>query len=137
MDILGTPTTKDWPKLSSMPDYAAWIAERRTDTYVFMYLTCSIVSSLHQWYVDRAFTSHGFDLFAKILAYDPERRLTASEALKHPWFHEEPLPLKVCVYPALTKSIFPSKSPYPPGRMVQPDTHSSVAAASRSRKPRV
>lgn len=102
MDILGTPTTKEWPKLSSMPDYTAWIAERRTDTYVLSPLTYRIVSSLQQWYVDRAFTSHGFDLFAKVLAYDPERRFTASEALKHPWFHEEPLPLKVYVHTHLT-----------------------------------
>ena len=106
MDILGTPTTKEWPKLSSMPDYTAWIAERRTDTYVFSPLTYRISSSLQQWYVDRAFTSHGFDLFAKVLAYDPERRFTASEALKHPWFHEEPLPLKVYVHLASDVKVY-------------------------------
>jgi len=34
----------------------------------------------------------GFDLLNKLLTYDPEKRITAEEALNHEWFREVPLP---------------------------------------------
>jgi cell division cycle 2-like protein len=37
-------------------------------------------------------TDTGLDLLQKLMAYDPTKRLTALEALKHPWFSESPLP---------------------------------------------
>ncbi|EIN13497.1 Pkinase-domain-containing protein [Punctularia strigosozonata HHB-11173 SS5] len=37
-------------------------------------------------------TNAGIDLMMKLLTYDPERRITAEEALKHPYFSESPLP---------------------------------------------
>ena len=33
----------------------------------------------------------GLDLMLKMMTYDPSKRITAEEALKHPWFKEEPL----------------------------------------------
>jgi serine/threonine protein kinase len=33
-----------------------------------------------------------FDLLCKMVEYDPTKRITASEALDHPYFKEEPLP---------------------------------------------
>jgi len=33
----------------------------------------------------------GVDLMKKLLALDPEERISASQALEHPWFQEEPL----------------------------------------------
>ena len=32
----------------------------------------------------------GLDLLQKMMTYDPSKRLSAEEALKHPWFREEP-----------------------------------------------
>lgn len=37
-------------------------------------------------------TSHGLDLLTQLLAYDPEKRISAEAALKHPYFTESPLP---------------------------------------------
>ena len=34
----------------------------------------------------------GFDLLARLLEYDPKRRITADEALQHAWFRELPAP---------------------------------------------
>ena len=47
---------------------------------------------MYQWYVERAGTSKGFHLFERLLRYDPEQRISASDALSHSWFHEDPLP---------------------------------------------
>lgn len=41
---------------------------------------------------------------SKLLSYDPETRLTAREALKHPYFTESPLPQDPSLFPT-----FPSK----------------------------
>ena len=32
----------------------------------------------------------GLDLMTKMFAYDPKSRISAAEALDHPWFKEEP-----------------------------------------------
>lgn len=37
-------------------------------------------------------TEAGLDLLSRLLAWDPSSRLTATEALAHPWFREMPLP---------------------------------------------
>ncbi|KZT06865.1 Pkinase-domain-containing protein [Laetiporus sulphureus 93-53] len=37
-------------------------------------------------------TSAGLDLLSRLLTYDPEMRISATEALKHPYFSESPLP---------------------------------------------
>lgn len=42
----------------------------------------------------------GFDLLSRLLTYDPRKRITAKEALKHPWFNELPAPQKREMMPA-------------------------------------
>jgi cell division cycle 2-like protein len=37
-------------------------------------------------------SKEGFDLLNKMLTFDPRRRITAQEALAHPFFQERPLP---------------------------------------------
>ncbi len=36
-------------------------------------------------------TDCGLDLLQKLMTYDPSKRLTAEEALQHPWFKEAPV----------------------------------------------
>ncbi|KHN34402.1 Cyclin-dependent kinase G-2 [Glycine soja] len=47
-------------------------------------------------------SEQGFDLLKQLLTYDPEKRITAEDALLHDWFHEAPLPKSDF------KPIFPS-----------------------------
>jgi cell division cycle 2-like protein len=44
------------------------------------------------------------DLLCRLLTYDPEKRISAEEALKHAYFSESPLPKDSSLFPT-----FPSK----------------------------
>jgi cyclin-dependent kinase 8/11 len=47
---------------------------------------------LSDWCQSRIRSPQGYDLLRRLFVYDPERRLTAREALMHKWFQEEPRP---------------------------------------------
>lgn len=49
-------------------------------------------------------TESGLDLLSKLLAYDPDRRISAEEALQHAYFKESPAPQDPSLFPT-----FPSK----------------------------
>ncbi|KAF9015314.1 kinase-like domain-containing protein [Cyathus striatus] len=76
--LLGPPTKTTWPDYASLP-----LAKTLTlpapqppmFRQKFPYLTTS-----------------GIDLLMSLLTYDPDQRISAEEALKHPYFTESPLP---------------------------------------------
>ncbi|KAI8448486.1 kinase-like domain-containing protein [Phakopsora pachyrhizi] len=76
---LGRPTEEIWPGFRSLPS-----ANKLDLNSVQPY------STLRQKF--RYVTEAGIDLMNKLLCYDPEQRITAEEALKHPYFIETPLP---------------------------------------------
>ena len=40
-------------------------------------------------------TEHGLDLLSRLLAYDPQQRITAAEALRHPYFTHVSQPAQI------------------------------------------
>ncbi|KAF8973717.1 kinase-like domain-containing protein [Flammula alnicola] len=76
--LLGPPTKNSWPEYFSLP----------------LAKTLSLPSSQpHQFRQKFQYlTSAGLDLLMSLLTYDPERRISAEEALEHPYFTESPLP---------------------------------------------
>ncbi|KAL3571231.1 hypothetical protein D5086_028480 [Populus alba] len=82
---LGTPNETTWPGLSKLPGAKANFVKQPHNQlrkkFPFTPFTGSPVLS-----------DLGFDLLNKLLTYDPEKRITADDALNHPWFHEVPLP---------------------------------------------
>lgn len=66
------PDEEIWPGFSQLP-HAKSIASSR--------YTYSTLRS-HFPYL----TEQGMDLMSKLLTYDPKKRITAQEALKHPYF---------------------------------------------------
>jgi len=76
--LLGPPTREAWPEYSSLP----------------LAKTLSIPSpQAHQFRSKFPYLStNGLDLLMCLLTYDPERRITAEEAMQHPYFSESPLP---------------------------------------------
>ncbi|KAJ1558223.1 Cyclin-dependent kinase 11B [Cladochytrium tenue] len=89
--MLGTPNERIWPGFSDLPSVRA----------------VNFVKQPFQNLRGRftRLTESGVNLLSRLLTYDPKKRMTASEALKHPYFTESPLPLDPQLFPT-----FPSKS---------------------------
>jgi cell division cycle 2-like protein len=70
--LLGPPTNDSWPEYSSLP-----LAKTITPPS----------PQPHQFRQKFPFlTIAGIDLLSSLLTYDPERRISAEEALQHPYF---------------------------------------------------
>ncbi|KAE7996959.1 hypothetical protein FH972_001635 [Carpinus fangiana] len=68
--ILGTPTEADWPGVTSFPDFKPSFPKwTRNDE--------ALVPSL---------SDDGLDLLEALLIYDPANRISAKQALQHPYF---------------------------------------------------
>ncbi|OWZ70477.1 cell division cycle 2-like [Cryptococcus neoformans] len=89
--LLGRPNDESWPGYSTLP------LVQKINTVGPMF------STLRQKF--KHLTYEGHNLLSSLLCYDPERRITAEEALKHPYFSEHPLPK----HPDLFSS-FPSQA---------------------------
>lgn len=82
-EVMGTPTKERWPTIDHLPDYPQLAS----------FPQCS--SSLKQVYQMMVGNKSeaGFNLLSSLLEYDPLKRITAEDALNHPYFQEEPKPL--------------------------------------------
>ncbi|RHZ56105.1 hypothetical protein Glove_406g104 [Diversispora epigaea] len=83
--LLGMPNEKIWPGFSKLP---------HTKNMPF-------VKQIHNTLRSRFpyLTENGIDLMSKLLTYDPAKRITAEEALKHSYFTESPLPKDPEMFP--------------------------------------
>jgi len=76
--LLGPPTAYTWPGYSKLPlSKTLNLPQAHLPGFRqrFPYLSLA-----------------GIDLISELLQYDPDKRLSAEEALKHPYFSESPLP---------------------------------------------
>ncbi|GAX80600.1 hypothetical protein CEUSTIGMA_g8035.t1 [Chlamydomonas eustigma] len=83
--LLGTPTDEQWPGLKSLPNFGKVVLKQ---------LPSQLRNKFQNSFGGAVITEAGFDLLSQLLAWDPERRITAEAALKHKWFAEAPLPQK-------------------------------------------
>ncbi|KAJ4299083.1 Cyclin-dependent kinase catalytic subunit [Kalmusia sp. IMI 367209] len=69
--VLGTPTEQDWPGVTSFPDYKASFPKWNKQDIA------GTVTSLDDY---------GLDLLDALLVYDPAGRISAKQAVIHPYF---------------------------------------------------
>jgi len=75
--LLGTPDRKSWPSIVELPE------GQSSSQWPTFSVEANPFSGLHPELDDA-----GMDLLAKLLRYDPETRISAMEALEHPWFND-------------------------------------------------
>lgn len=79
-------------------------------------------------------SSTAIDLLTRLLQFDPTKRLTAAEALNHPYFTGAPLNSNAMPPPAVPGSMAPPSYNYPHPHAQQPQpaqyVHASQAAAN-------
>ncbi|CAN6304165.1 unnamed protein product [Urochloa humidicola] len=76
-EVLGVPDDAAWPWFS-YTQFAAEMPERGKQLYKSSVLRCK--------FPETKLSNEGFDLLSGLLTCNPDKRLTAAAALKHPWF---------------------------------------------------
>ncbi|OMJ25941.1 Cyclin-dependent kinase 11B [Smittium culicis] len=89
--LLGSPTQENWPQFSALPNSKLFN------------LSKSYKPVLRKKFTNM--TQSGIDLLCSLLDYNPDTRISARDALNHPYFSEHPLPKDPLLFPT-----WPSKS---------------------------
>jgi cyclin-dependent kinase 7 len=90
--ILGTPTDQDWPQMRSLPNFIEFEEFPRTP--------------LKQIFL--AATDDALNMLSRMLSYDPNKRITAQDALLHPYFVNDPKPSQPSDLP-MPRKVFESQ----------------------------
>jgi cell division cycle 2-like protein len=100
--LLGPPNVADWPEFASL---------EHAQNYTFNTRNAAQGSRLRELFPTHSFSAssnalseQGFNLLQGLLTYNPAKRLTAAEALAHPYFSEAPLPQSSVLMPTFPAS---------------------------------
>ena len=78
-ELLGTPCEETWPGISQLPDYGKLMFKQRPRV--------DMKTVFPSW------SPEALDLFEQFIIYEPGKRISARQALHHPWFSIEPTPI--------------------------------------------
>ncbi|CAN6238558.1 unnamed protein product [Urochloa humidicola] len=83
--VLGTPNEERWHGYSKLTGAKGKFVKQPYNRLRDKFPRVSFTGGL-------TLSEAGFDLLNRLLTYDPEKRISADDALKHDWFREVPLP---------------------------------------------
>ena len=89
-ELLGAPNHHIWPNYHSLPKYK----EMTQQIEMKKQYEYNQIESMFAVY-----KANCLDLMKHLLAYDPSKRITATNAIKHPFFKEMPMPCTVDMMP--------------------------------------
>ncbi|KAI9205952.1 kinase-like domain-containing protein [Polychytrium aggregatum] len=93
--VLGTPTKERWPGIEHMPEYVnlKGLLQRPQDGPGGPHNQSNDLRKFYSTYASSK-CEEGMNLLQAMLEYDPNKRITADEALVHPYFSNDPRPSK-------------------------------------------
>jgi cyclin-dependent kinase 8/11 len=77
--VISSHPADEWHGVVHMPEWKTYLSQGPYQTN----------TPLIQWYNQRGGSANGFDLLTQLFKWDPARRITARQALAHPWFQED------------------------------------------------
>ncbi|KAL2075981.1 hypothetical protein VTL71DRAFT_924 [Oculimacula yallundae] len=92
VEIMGIPTKDKWPHLVNMPEYnqlstlSSSSSKSGSHLEKWYYATINAHGGSNAPSSNASLGVEGYKLLSSLLEYDPERRLTAQQALLHPFF---------------------------------------------------
>lgn len=92
VEIMGIPTKDKWPHLVNMPEYnqlstlSSSHSKSGSNLEKWYYTTINTHGGTNVPSSNASLGLEGYKLLSSLLEYDPERRLTAQQALQHPFF---------------------------------------------------
>ncbi|XP_046848730.1 cyclin-dependent kinase 8-like [Xenia sp. Carnegie-2017] len=97
--VMGFPQERDWEDIKRMPEHPTLMKDFKKNSYS----TSQLSSYMEKYKVHQE--SKAFQLLSRLLVMDPNKRMTAEQALQDGYFREEPLPL--------SDAFGPDPIPYP------------------------
>lgn len=92
--LLGQPDLSQWEEATELPYFKNYNFTKKIPSKL------RAAFPKHSYTGQNYLTDCGFDLLTRLLCYNPNDRLTASEALQHPWFNETPRTQDISMMPS-------------------------------------
>ena len=95
--VLGTPTEEEWEGCAALPDWMSFPRKEKMDLRKIFGVEVGGKSGVGG--KSSSANLEAIDLLEQLLKYDPEKRISCQEALKHAYFNTAPAPTEISKLP--------------------------------------